>query len=140
MMVTTRTATVHDIPSIVAFWEVAGGPTRTPPTATAVDALLRADPYALIIAEHETILVGSVVVGWDGWRCHLYRLAVAPPYRRTGIGAHLLEAATTRAKAIGASRIDAMVDTTNHLGTAFWDASPFALDELERRWTFLLQP
>ena len=50
----------------------------------------------------------------SGWRSHLYRLAVDPDRRRTGIGRAVLEAAEQRLTATGASRIDAMVLDSNH--------------------------
>ena len=35
-------------------------------------------------------VVGTVIAGWDGWRAHLYRLAVAPDLRGRGIARQLL--------------------------------------------------
>jgi hypothetical protein len=49
-----------------------------PDTREAVTALIGHDPDALIHAEHDGEFIGSIVAGWDGWRCHLYRLAVRP--------------------------------------------------------------
>ncbi len=47
-------------------------------------ALLNRDPDAVILAEHDGELIGSIIAGWDDWRCHLYRLAVRPAWRRQG--------------------------------------------------------
>jgi ribosomal protein S18 acetylase RimI-like enzyme len=80
-----------------------------PDTAEAVAALLGRDPDAVILAEHDGVLIGSVIAGWDGWRYHLYRLAVRPGWRRRGVGAALLTAAERRLRDLGATRIDAMV-------------------------------
>jgi ribosomal protein S18 acetylase RimI-like enzyme len=55
----------------------------------------------LILAEADGQLVGSVIAGWDGWRCHLYRLAVAPDRRRQGIGSTLLKQAHAELAADG---------------------------------------
>jgi ribosomal protein S18 acetylase RimI-like enzyme len=69
----------------VAFWREAAENSRRPPdTAEAVTALLGRDPEAVILAEHDGALIGSVIAGWDGWRYHLYRLAVRPGWRRRG--------------------------------------------------------
>src|SRR5690349_14689626 len=79
----------HHRPMPVASWglwqEAAENGSRPPDTRQAVLALLSRDPEALIVAEHDGVLIGSVIAGWDGWRYHLYRLAVRPNWRRQGV-------------------------------------------------------
>lgn len=63
-----------------------------------MEALIVRDPDALILAVDETPtgtieLVGTVMAGWDGWRCHIYRLAIAPDRRRTDIARPLIQRA-----------------------------------------------
>ena len=69
-----------------------GGGEREPPAghAAALARLHLRDPDALILAVDGDRIVGTVIAGWDGWRCHLYRLAVAPDRRRAGIGRALI--------------------------------------------------
>jgi ribosomal protein S18 acetylase RimI-like enzyme len=78
--------------------------------------------------------VGTVIAGWDGWRAHLYRLAVHPDHRRQGIGSLLLNAAEQRLAALGATRFDAMVLEGNELGASTWRARGYAPQEEWRRW------
>jgi ribosomal protein S18 acetylase RimI-like enzyme len=80
-------------------------------------------------------VVGTVILGWDGWRAHLYRMAVRPDHRRKGVGRLLLDAAAKRARAIGARRLDALVHEGNELGVAFWAPLGFVRDVEDRRWT-----
>ncbi|HLL65311.1 MAG TPA: GNAT family N-acetyltransferase [Micromonosporaceae bacterium] len=47
---------------------------------------------------------------WDGWRCHLYRLAVHPQRRHAGVGRALMQAAERRFASLGGHRVDAMVN------------------------------
>ena len=76
---TLRAAAAADIGSLLQMWQQAAqNATRPPDTAEAVTALLGRDPDAVILAENDGELIGSVIAGWDGWRCHLYRLAVRP--------------------------------------------------------------
>lgn len=49
--------------------------------------------------------MGSVIAGWDGRRGSLYRLAVAPDYRRQGLGRRLLDVAEGRLASSGAARL-----------------------------------
>ena len=73
-----RTGTTEDLPTVVDLWERAGGPTHLPHSISEVTRLLERDPDALIVAIVDGRVVGTLIVGWDGWRCHLYRLAVVP--------------------------------------------------------------
>jgi len=76
MPFTLRAATAADIDGILKMWQQAAeNAARPPDTREAVTALLGRDPDAVILAEHDGELIGSVIAGWDGWRCHLYRLA-----------------------------------------------------------------
>ena len=119
----------------MALWqEAAENSGRPPDTAEAVAALLGRDPDAAILAEHDGVLIGSVIAGWDGWRYHLYRLAVRPGWRRRGVGAALLNAAERRLRDLGATRIDAMVLDDNDLGQGLWQASGYHRQGDWRRW------
>jgi ribosomal protein S18 acetylase RimI-like enzyme len=90
-----RTATASDAEGLLALWAVA---------AEAVMALIGRDPDATIVAESDSELVGSIIAGWDGWRYHLYRLAVRPDWRRRGVATTLMDAAEARFAALGATR------------------------------------
>jgi ribosomal protein S18 acetylase RimI-like enzyme len=135
MPFTLRAATAADIDGILKMWqEAAENATRPPDTREAVTALLARDPDAVILAEHDGELIGSVIAGWDGWRCHLYRLAVRPAWRRKGVGSALLRAAEDRFKALGAARADAMVLDSNDLGQNLWRANGYRRQDDWRRW------
>jgi ribosomal protein S18 acetylase RimI-like enzyme len=130
-----RAGTIADVDGLLALWsEAAENAARPPDTRQAVTALLGRDPDAVIVAEHDGELVGSVIAGWDGWRCHLYRLAVRPSWRRRGVGSALLQAAEDRFRAVGATRADAMVLDANGLGQGLWMASGYRSQDEWRRW------
>jgi ribosomal protein S18 acetylase RimI-like enzyme len=130
-----RGASAADADGLLALWaEAAENDSRPPDTRVAVTALLDRDPDAVILADHDGELIGSIIAGWDGWRCHLYRLAVRPAWRRQGVGSALLGAAENRFKALGAARIDAMVLDGNDLGQDLWRASGYREQDNWRRW------
>jgi ribosomal protein S18 acetylase RimI-like enzyme len=134
-----RTGATADIDRLLELWaEAAENATRAPDTRAAVTALLGRDPDAVIVAEHDGELVGSVIAGWDGWRCHLYRLAVRPAWRRRGVGSALLRAAEDRFRSLGAPRADAMVLHSNDLGQSLWRAEGYRSQEQWRRWVKML--
>lgn len=130
-----RAATPADAEALLAFWAVAGeNDARPADSRDAVDALLARDPEATIVAVEGDRVVGTVIAGWDGWRAHLYRLAVDPGERRRGIGRRLLDAAETRLRDLGATRFDAMVLEGDALGARAWAARGYAPQQEWRRW------
>jgi ribosomal protein S18 acetylase RimI-like enzyme len=130
-----RAASAVDVDDLIALWEEAAeNGSRPPDTAQAVTALLRRDPQAVILADQDGVLIGSIIAGWDGWRYHLYRLAVRPDRRGQGVGSALLGAAESRLKTLGATRIDAMVLDSNDLGQQLWQASGYSRQDDWRRW------
>lgn len=133
--VTIRAATVDDVDALLALWAVAGeNDARPADTPQAVRALLARDPGACLVACAEEQVVGSLIAGWDGWRAHLYRLAVHPRARRKGIARALLDAGTRRLTELGATRLDAMVLEGNELGQSAWRAAGYRPQDNWRRW------
>lgn len=130
-----RSATSADVVPLMELWEVAAeNDSRPTDTVEAVDRILARDPQACLVAEEEGRIVGSIIAGWDGWRAHLYRLAVHPDMRRRGVGSLLLAAAEDRLAALGATRFDAMVLEGNDLGRRVWRGAGYAPQEEWRRW------
>jgi ribosomal protein S18 acetylase RimI-like enzyme len=130
-----RAASVADVDGLLALWEAAAeNDDRPADRPAAVIALLERDAAAVIVAECDGELIGSIIAGWDGWRCHLYRLAVRPGWRRRGVATALLAAAENRLRGLGATRIDAMVLDSNALGQDLWRASGYRRQASWRRW------
>jgi ribosomal protein S18 acetylase RimI-like enzyme len=132
---TIRAATADDVDSLLSLWAIAAENASWPQdSAEAVRALLARDPDACLVACTDGRLVGSLIAGWDGWRAHLYRLAVHPDARRQGIGRALLDAGAKRLRDLGATRLDAMVLDGNNLGQSLWRATGYEPQENWRRW------
>jgi ribosomal protein S18 acetylase RimI-like enzyme len=129
-----RSATLPDLDAVLTFWREAAEGTSISDDRDGVARLITRDPDALILAERDGRLVGSVIAGFDGWRCHLYRLAVHPEHRRQGIGSALLTAAEERFVALGGRRGDAMVLERNETGQHAWRAAGYTREDHWRRW------
>ena len=135
---TLRSAVARDVDAVLAFRRTAAEDTNRSDSRDGVEALLARDPHALILAEDADEIVGSLIAGWDGWRCHLYRLAVRPDRRRQGIGRALLNQAELRFAAAGARRVDAMVLDDNELGQRSWLAAGYQRQPEWSRWVKFL--
>ncbi|MEU4238922.1 GNAT family N-acetyltransferase [Actinoplanes sp. NPDC026619] len=130
-----RTARADELAPILDFWGVAAeNDNRPADSPAALASLLERDPDALIVAVDGGEIVGTVIAGWDGWRCHLYRLAVAPSRRRQGIGRVLIEAAEERFRALGGTRADAMVLDGNADAHGAWSAGGYRRQAEWSRW------
>jgi ribosomal protein S18 acetylase RimI-like enzyme len=135
MDVTFRYAVEADIVEVLDLWAVAAeNDSRPSDDAGKVAAVIARDPDALELAVVGGRIVGSLLSGWDGWRAHLYRLAVHPSARRQGVGRDLLARAERRLIALGATRIDAMVLDGNALGQSLWVAEGYTKQPEWRRW------
>lgn len=129
-----RAAEPGDLDAVLAFWKVAAEGTSISDDRAGVERLVGRDPEALILAERGGELAGTVIAGFDGWRCHLYRLAVHPGHRRRGVGSALLAAAEERFVRLGGRRGDAMVLDRNEVAHHTWRAAGYAPEPQWSRW------
>ncbi|MEW1908793.1 GNAT family N-acetyltransferase [Kitasatospora sp. NPDC085895] len=129
-----RAARPDEIPALLAFWARAAEGASITDDEAGVARLIERDPQALLVAELDGMLAGTVIAGFDGWRCHLYRLAVDPELRRRGVGGALIAAAEARFAELGGRRADAMVLEHNALGQAAWAGAGYRREEQWRRW------
>jgi ribosomal protein S18 acetylase RimI-like enzyme len=154
--ISIRAGGLDDVDRILDFWLQAAEGTDRRDSPAKVTALLHRDPGALLLAELPAQLgepsttriaqpgepggelVGTLIAGWDGWRAHLYRLAVHPAHRRKGIATALLAAAEDRFIQFGAFRADAMVLHGNTVAHPAWSAAGYAPQPEWSRWVKLL--
>jgi ribosomal protein S18 acetylase RimI-like enzyme len=130
--VTLRTATADDIDAVLALWLAAGAHPTSTDDERSVAALLARDPDALVLAEMNGRLVGTLIATWDGWRGSMCRLAVLPECRRHGIAARLVGQGEQRLQALGCHRVQALVVDSDARALAFWTGVDYVPDRLRR--------
>jgi ribosomal protein S18 acetylase RimI-like enzyme len=122
---TIRNATADDIPFVLGLWAAAGSPPSVTDSLDGLARLLAADPQALLVAEREGVLTGSLIAAWDGWRGSFYRLAVSPEHRRKGLATMLLREGERRLRERGAVRLTAIVADDDPTAMSFWRAAGY---------------
>jgi ribosomal protein S18 acetylase RimI-like enzyme len=130
--VTIRPARPDDLDAVLELW---GGSRSshavTEDTPERVAALLVHD--ALFVAEADGEIVGAVIAAFDGWRGNFYRLAVAPAFRRRGLGRRLVAAGEERLRAAGAPRVTALVAFDDEAARGFWGSVGYDADAVMGR-------
>jgi ribosomal protein S18 acetylase RimI-like enzyme len=124
-----RTGTREDIDGVLDVWARAGANGALPDTPAALRALIDWNGDALVVAELDGELVGTLIAAWDGWRGNMYRLAVLPEHQQKGIAARLVEAARKRLYEQGARRVTALVREGDERATATWRSTGYGRDE-----------
>lgn len=118
--VMVRAATSDDVAGVLALWRQADThPSATDDTAS-VKALIEWDHHALLIAENEGGVIGVLIAAFDGWRGNMYRLAVHPRHRRSGIARRLVDQGEQLLRERGARRISALVAHEQAGAEEFW--------------------
>jgi len=124
-----RAAERGDVAAVLKLWATdRSGHASQPDTAEAVERLLADRPGALLVAELNEHIVGALIAASDGWRGNMYRLTVAPSFRRRGIGLALVREGERRLRAGGTPRITALVAHDDEVACALWSAAGYALD------------
>jgi ribosomal protein S18 acetylase RimI-like enzyme len=130
-----RSAGVRDIAAVLGLWAAADSlPTVGDDSPDGLARLLTADPQALLVAELEGVLAGSLIAAWDGWRGSFYRLAVAPEHRRKGLATMLLRKGEQRLQERGAIRLTAIVADDEVGAMGFWRAAGYERQQNRARF------
>jgi ribosomal protein S18 acetylase RimI-like enzyme len=113
----------QDYPAVCALWQHAGPGIqlrRSDQPEEIAKKLLR-DPELFLVTENKTEIIGTVIGGFDGRRGMMYHLAVAPAYRRQGVGAALMGELERRLRAKGCIRYYCLVTKDNMPAVQFYE-------------------
>jgi ribosomal protein S18 acetylase RimI-like enzyme len=129
-----RGAGAQDIAALLDLWAAASSLPSVTDSPDGLARLLTADPQALLIAELEGVLAGSLIAAWDGWRGSFYRLAVSPEHRRKGLATMLLREGERRLRDRGAVRLTAIVADDDSNAMSFWRAAGYECQQHRARF------
>lgn len=129
-----RTGRPDDVEALLEFWRRAEASPSSTESAEDVHGLLDRDPDALIVAEVDGEVVGTLIAGWDGWRATFYRLAVDLGHRRRGLATTLVRAGEDRFRSLGAKRLNAIAESHKPGAMAFWASAGYELQTSRSRF------
>ena len=110
-----------DCEAVLSFWEnMAGVGLSDADTPEGLSAYIRRNPGLSLVVRHEGRIIGAVLCGHDGRRGYLHHLAVAPAYRRQGIGKELVERCLSKLGSLGIQKCNIFVYADNDDGSGFW--------------------
>ena len=132
---TIREGRADEADEVLAVWRAAGSAPSVTDSVEHVRAVVASDHAWLLVAEEEGRLTGTLIVAWDGWRGHLYRMAVLPERRRRGIATTLVRTGEERLRVAGAKRLAAIIVDEGERAAGFWTAVGYTHQTGARRFT-----
>jgi ribosomal protein S18 acetylase RimI-like enzyme len=132
--VAIRPANAADVETVLAIWRETNLERSITDEPESLRTLLARDPAALLVAEADGRIVGTLIAAFDGWRATMYRLAVLPEYRRRGIAAALVQEGEALVRAKGAARAGAIVVRAKEEAVRFWEEAGYDRQEAVRRF------
>jgi len=95
-----------------------------------IDRKLAQDPEGLLVLETDGVVIGSVMVGYDGHRGWVNYLAVHPAHRARGLGRLLMAAAENHLTALGCPKVNLQIRTSNSTAVRFYQRLGYVQDDV----------
>ena len=124
-----RRATGADTDAILRLWRAADASVSATDSSEHVRRAIEHPDVAFFVAVVDQQIVGSVLGAFDGWRGHVYRLAVLPNYRRRAIARALVRQVEDVFRAWGVRRVLAFVERDHLPALRFWEAAGYSPDD-----------
>ena len=130
MPVHIRPYTEADEPGVIALWRTVfpEAPAWNDPAAD-IRRKLTVQPDLFLATHDEGRIVGSTMAGFDGHRGWVYYVAVAPGWRRQGIGRALVRTAEEGLARLGCTKVNLQVRASNPAVVAFYENLGFVIEE-----------
>ncbi len=119
---------IEDYDEVITFWRGQEGiglndaDERTP-----IARLLQRNPGMSFVVRSGSTIVATILATHDSRRGYLHHLAVAPAYRKLGLGKQLVELALQQLKDAGINKCNIFVYNDNTDAAKFWQKLGFAV-------------
>jgi len=121
---------IEDTDGVLAVWESAGLLRGNSNPRNDIQKKLRHSPGSFFIGLYDGMIAATVMVGYDGLRGWLYRLAVRPEYQRRGIGTAMVEHAESWLREQGCPRVKLQIHPDKAGVVEFYRKRGFEVQEL----------
>jgi len=98
--------------------------------AVAIPEKTRFQPDLMLVALEDSVVVGSIMAGYDGHRGWISRIAVLRSHQKRGIGQALISVAEERLAALGCIKVNLQVGESNSVVVEFYQRVGY---QVERR-------
>jgi ribosomal protein S18 acetylase RimI-like enzyme len=119
-----------DYDAVVRLWRAAGLTVKPSDTLPELRKLIDRNPGLFLVVEEDGVVAGTVIGAWDGRRAWIYHLAVLPDRQGGGIGRMLMDELERRLRAVGATKLNLLVERGNAGVADFYRKLGYAPDEL----------
>lgn len=119
-----------DHASVLALWRACGLTIKPSDTLPELRKVMERNPGLFLVVEEDGTIAASVIGAWDGRRAWVYHLAVAPESRRRGIARMLMDELERRLRAVGATKLNLLVERENAGVTEFYAKLGYAPGDL----------
>lgn len=115
---------------VVALWQTVfnyDAPHNRP--SLAIEKKLAGNDGLFFVAVSNSSVVGTIMAGYDGHRGWIYSVAVAPSFRRKGIGSRLVAFAERALIDKGCVKINLQIMEGNESVAAFYSSLGFSIEK-----------
>jgi GNAT superfamily N-acetyltransferase len=126
MAMDIRPYAVGDFDAVVALWDATGISIHYNDPAKDIPRMRATHNCQLYVGVEDDRVIGSIMVGHEGHRGWLYKLAVAPDHRGKGYGEALVRQAERWMAARGVPKCNLMIRDTNLEVRAFYERLGYA--------------
>lgn len=130
MPATLREFRESDHQAVLAVWRACGLTIKPSDSLPELRKVVERNPGLFVVCEEAGEIVGAVIGAWDGRRAWIYHLAVRPASQRRGIARMLMREVEDRLRAVGATKLNLLVESSNAGVADFYRAVGYAPDDL----------
>lgn len=126
-----RAFSPEDYVDVIALWQSSGLAIKSSDSLPELEKLCATAPNRLLVAESNDeagakCIIGAVIGAFDGRRAWIYHLAVQSHARRGGIATRLVRGIEEHFQAVGAVKINLLVEPENMDARHFYKALGFS--------------